>query len=494
MAGAAQVAHRYQLYLADGPHEMLGFVIGFLLVTMGNFSQVGPPLTHTRTRQCWLRVTMGNASQANYDKAIASMNGMVQDGVALVCNVVGTLPGCGQAVVEQRQEFRRLVVLYFRLCCYEVRADIQARQNRATWLDPEGGISTVAEQRQFLRAATRIPEREWGYESVTGVGGLARSVLQPLGVNLSCGRFEIAVRPAMVHASLVHLLDVFYRKDWLPNAPVHAALLASLERYAGHMRTMMTVDRTPLPYSYVQMTSSLLFLFVLTLPFSFAEALGALTPLVAAIFAYAYGECHGTVPAVRYAYAYGACHDRSRSRSRRRGGRATSHGVLRVCAYTDTLSSPRRLAERRATRRARWSVHCAALGLGPPSSVRALFVRTNCTHPPGRLSAAGGLYINACNLRNPFNYDGTVTFNYDGLPINAFIQRLERMSEAAMLQVGARVPGPLRRPPPAAGCDTPAAQLPAAHRPPPDVSQLAAGRCLGTGGSCILVSASMGSC
>jgi hypothetical protein len=100
------------------------------------------------------------------------------------------------------------------------------------------------------------------------------------------------------------------------------------------------------------------------------------------------------------------------------------------------------------------------------------------------------LYINACNLRNPFNYDGTVT----GVPINAFIQRLERMSEAAMLQVGALVPGPLRRPPPAAGCDTPAAQLPAAHRPPPDVSQLAAGRCLGTGGSCILASASMGSC
>jgi hypothetical protein len=81
---------------------------------------------------------------------------------------------------------------------YEVRADAQARQNRLTWLDPTvrwkelrqlsvstrgaphtgagvggsltliclrylGEFSTQTEQRQFLRAARRIPEREWGF-------------------------------------------------------------------------------------------------------------------------------------------------------------------------------------------------------------------------------------------------------------------------------------------------------------------------------------------
>ena len=46
--------------------------------------------------------------------------------------------------------------------------------------------------------------------------------------------------------------------------------------------------------------------------------------------------------------------------------------------------------------------------------------------------AYGGLYVNACILRNPFNYDGTST----GVPINAFIQRLEVVSEALLLQGG----------------------------------------------------------
>ena len=43
--------------------------------------------------------------------------------------------------------------------------------------------------------------------------------------------------------------------------------------------------------------------------------------------------------------------------------------------------------------------------------------------------AFGGLYVNACRLRNPFNYDGGST----GIPINAFIQRLERSTEAVLL-------------------------------------------------------------
>ena len=43
--------------------------------------------------------------------------------------------------------------------------------------------------------------------------------------------------------------------------------------------------------------------------------------------------------------------------------------------------------------------------------------------------AYGGLYINACKLRNPFNND----HGYTGIPINAFIQRLERTTEAVLL-------------------------------------------------------------
>ena len=40
-----------------------------------------------------------------------------------------------------------------------------------------------------------------------------------------------------------------------------------------------------------------------------------------------------------------------------------------------------------------------------------------------------GLYVNACQLCNPFNYDKTLT----GVPINAFIQRLDALTGAALL-------------------------------------------------------------
>jgi len=42
--------------------------------------------------------------------------------------------------------------------------------------------------------------------------------------------------------------------------------------------------------------------------------------------------------------------------------------------------------------------------------------------------AYGGLYINGCNLRNPFNFECTRT----GIPINVFVQRLERCTEALL--------------------------------------------------------------
>jgi hypothetical protein len=72
------------------------------------------------------------------------------------------LPSSDESVSEI-VEFRRLILLYFRLCCFEVRSDLAARKNRATWLDPDGNISNAEEREQFKRAATRMPEREWDY-------------------------------------------------------------------------------------------------------------------------------------------------------------------------------------------------------------------------------------------------------------------------------------------------------------------------------------------
>jgi len=113
-------------------HSLMGFVLGFLLVILGNFS-------HNR-----------------YNSAIATINMMVQDGQALTIEIFAHLrlaeingkialaDGVNAADVfaNERAEFRRLVLLYFRLAAYEVRADIQARKNRYTWLDPDGGVCT----------------------------------------------------------------------------------------------------------------------------------------------------------------------------------------------------------------------------------------------------------------------------------------------------------------------------------------------------------------
>jgi hypothetical protein len=91
------------------------------------------------------------------------------------------LPATKEGVKEIR-EYRRLILLYFRLCCYEVRSDLLARQNRKTWMHDSGEVGaedskeeqicTKVERDLFKRASTRIPEREWGYHYANKVSSL----------------------------------------------------------------------------------------------------------------------------------------------------------------------------------------------------------------------------------------------------------------------------------------------------------------------------------
>ena len=69
---------------------------------------------------------------------------------------------------EEHEEIRRSIVLLFRLMCYEVRADVQARENRATWLDPDGGVCTPAERSSFFAVQqqlrdNKVEAEEWPY-------------------------------------------------------------------------------------------------------------------------------------------------------------------------------------------------------------------------------------------------------------------------------------------------------------------------------------------
>jgi len=404
-------------------HELLGFIVGFLLIILGNFSH------------------------SNYEKAISAMNKAVTDGQNLLIDVLPLLPGGTDEGMYERSEFRRLVLLHFRLMCYDVRADIQARSNRTTWLDPNGSICTNQERVAFMKLTGRVAKREWAYHHPKRKGGFGHLV-NMFGQGQLSGRFEVSLRPAVVQMWLAEKIleyatggaraaeaaaaaaeaaavaavaaaaaaavevgatspmpsvdegvdgggggnssnsssnsghlrhssggsgrgsgDISAAAPRLrlrdqqrataaataaaaaaqaqaaaaaarggiavhlaASSAVHARLLNSLDTYASNMGVMLTVDRTPLPYVYVQMASVLLTVFVLSLPFALLKSMGWATPVVGAIFAYAYG----------------------------------------------------------------------------------------------------GLYINACILRNPFNYDGTST----GVPINAFIQRLEVASEALLLQGG----------------------------------------------------------
>jgi len=303
------VAYVYELKMDPQMHSLLGFVLGFLLVIMGNFSH------------------------NSYDKAVNTINTMVQDGNACATEVLCLLRQAEDNLIaagddveaakikHERAEFRRLVMLYFRLACYEVRADMQARKNRYTWLDPEGGVCTDDERAKFFVAMDRCSEREWRWQHL--------GPIPSFGLQQRSGRFMVTIRPSVVQSWLSRKVNFYATIGFIPPGPVHARCLEAIEKYTRHLSVFITIDRTPLPYSYVQMTATILLFFVFSLPFALVETLDWGTPFGGVLFTYAY--------------------------------------------Y--------------------------------------------------------GLYVNACTLRNPFNYDKT----YTGIPINAFIQRLECLTAAVLL-------------------------------------------------------------
>merc|ERR1711865_350986 len=141
----------------------------------------------------------------------------------------------------------------------------------------------------------------------------------------------LSIRPAVVHTWMLARLADLGKHHLIPCGPVHAKMLSSVETYTKHFATFLTVDRTPLPFSYVQMTCLSMLVFVTTLPLALTSLFGWGTPIICGFISYCYA----------------------------------------------------------------------------------------------------GLYINGCTLRNPFNYDKTLT----GLPINAFIQRIEKQTEAILMDV-----------------------------------------------------------
>jgi hypothetical protein len=108
------LAWYFDAHVESLSHQLLGTVLGFLLVVMGNLSNM------------------------NYEKAVSAMNAAVQDGVNLTCEMVSHLPMDDEDDQCRAVDFRRLVCLMFRLMCYEVRADIQVKDSSNSWLDPNG--------------------------------------------------------------------------------------------------------------------------------------------------------------------------------------------------------------------------------------------------------------------------------------------------------------------------------------------------------------------
>eukprot|EP00658_Telonema_sp_P-2_P067531 TRINITY_DN56448_c0_g1_i1.p1 TRINITY_DN56448_c0_g1~~TRINITY_DN56448_c0_g1_i1.p1 ORF type:complete len:140 (-),score=24.11 TRINITY_DN56448_c0_g1_i1:93-512(-) len=89
-----------------GAHQLMGTVLGFLLVVMNNMSV------------------------SNHEKAITLLNNMVQQGISLCAEILPSIKGTDHIICAEREDFRRLVILYLRLACYEVRADMQAQEHR----------------------------------------------------------------------------------------------------------------------------------------------------------------------------------------------------------------------------------------------------------------------------------------------------------------------------------------------------------------------------
>jgi len=248
----------------------------------------------------FLVVTMASFSHTNYNAAITVINQMVQDGVTLCCEVLPCIggeseealrddPEVWKEVVHERQEFQRLITLYFRLCCYEVRADYQARNNRYTWLDPNGGVCTTEERAKFLVATRRAAHwGEWDYTHHQRDRGTCWGIRAPFGLPQTQGTFPVPVRPAMVQTWLGIKLRTYFHNKWI-SPPVHARLMAQLKEYTAAISELIKTDRTPLPFTYVQMAATITILFVMTLPFALVKEFGWATPFITAFIAYAYG-------------------------------------------------------------------------------------------------------------------------------------------------------------------------------------------------------------
>ena len=93
-ATSGVIAWSMDLSMDPQVHELLGFVIGFLLIVLGNFSH------------------------ANYDKAVATMNKAVQDGTNLYVAVVGLLQAESSADMQELREFRVVPRRIIRKICH----------------------------------------------------------------------------------------------------------------------------------------------------------------------------------------------------------------------------------------------------------------------------------------------------------------------------------------------------------------------------------------
>jgi len=286
-------------------------------------------------------VMLGNTSHQNYAKATTSVNRMVQDGITICGEVLPYLKrkrgNWSEAQMkEERHDFVRLICLYFRLVCHEVRSDIQVKKSRYSWLSKNGGRSTKEEREKFDIATKRLKKdqvAEWQFYHPAGGYSYLGATLVPFHARkvMRYGHFPVTLRPQLVASWLHEKLDMFRKEMFIRSDPVHARMIAQLQNYTHHISTLVQVDRTPMPFESVHIAAVLVVTFCLSVPFTFQKEFGVWTPVVSFWIAMAYG----------------------------------------------------------------------------------------------------GLYVNACNMRNPFNYEGTLT----GMPINVFLQRLERVTEALLNDV-----------------------------------------------------------
>ena len=128
---------------------------------------------------------------------------------------------------------------------------IQARKNRYTWLDPNGGVCTDDERFKFFVATDRWSQREWTYSH-------AGRLVPSLGCDDKSGRFMVTVRPSVVQTWIARRMCYYASIGVLGgnSAPLQAQLMTSIDQYTRHLSTFLTIDRTPMPFSYVQVPPS----------------------------------------------------------------------------------------------------------------------------------------------------------------------------------------------------------------------------------------------